>query len=154
MRAILLPALDMPTPHRLLTANAWLLLALAWGLAVWWLLTLELPSSGPASPWMVEALQPGLDKVAHAGLFLVQAVIGARAAAQRMPLRWALSLTVALCLALGLATELRQGLVPGRSADVLDFAADGAGALVGALALGLNRRSTPAPAARPPYRSP
>lgn len=65
---------------------------------------------------------------------------------------------VVLAVLLGVANELQQGLVPGRSPDVADVAVDALGALGGVLArLGLRsregRRFSPTrPGSRPPGR--
>ena len=72
----------------------------------------------------------GLDKVAH---FLLYGALGALAAfgwrrAGRAPRAIAV---LGLACAVGLADELHQSRVPGRSADPFDFLADAAGVLLG-----------------------
>ena len=120
----------------------WALLAVAWALLIWWLLTVESVSvPGLATRWLPEIVLPrGADKAAHAALFLVQAFLCARAAEPRLGLRGALLVAVAFCLAFGVATELRQRALPTRDADAADLAADTAGALAAAAALPLSRR--------------
>ena len=118
----------------------WTLLALAWALLVWWLLTLErLPVPALARGWL-PSLELGTDKIAHAALFLIQAFLFARAAEPRFGYRRALLLAVVFCLAFGAATELRQRTIPTRDADPADFAADTVGAVAAAAALPLSRR--------------
>ncbi len=72
----------------------------------------------------------GADKVGHAILYGVLAVLvwlgGAKSGARR-PWLWAL-LVVGLVAA---GDELHQRIVPGRSSDIHDWAADMTGALVG-----------------------
>ncbi len=72
---------------------------------------------------------PGADKAAHAVLFLLQALLLQRAwsadAATAVALR-----TLAVVVPFAAATELMQLLVPGRSADILDFLLDCAGAVM------------------------
>lgn len=77
-----------------------------------------------------------LDKVVHAALFALCAALCLRGwgASRRLGL-W---LCVAL-LAFGGLTELIQFMVPGRSASLADWAADGVGVLVGACWSGLLR---------------
>jgi VanZ family protein len=93
------------------------------------------------------------DKVVH---FLAYAGLGAGMVSV-LPGAWRRSVT-GLMLAIGAAClygvvdEVIQGFVPGRTADVLDWCADAAGATVGAtfawtLARALRRRSRKAPQA-------
>ena len=125
---------------RRFTPRAWTLLAITWALVIWWLLTLDrLPVPSLADGWL-PSLELGFDKIAHAGLFLVQAFLCARAAETRLGTRRALLLALAICLAFGAATELRQRTIPTRDADPADFAADTVGAAAAAAALPLSRR--------------
>lgn len=73
---------------------------------------------------------PGLDKVAHFGLYGVLGGLAGRGwlRAARMP--GALVVVLAAC-AVGVIDELHQIRVPGRTADPLDFVADAAGVLIG-----------------------
>ncbi len=118
----------------------WALLATAWALFSWWLLTFErLPTPPSVADWFPAVLL-SWDKAGHAALFLVQALLCALAAERRFGLRGALLFAVAFCLAFGAASELRQRAMPTRDADAADLAADGAGALAAAAALPLSRR--------------
>lgn len=100
-----------------------LLLALAWAGAVWYFSS----QSDPPGSGILDV--PAADKLAHFGLFFVQAAL----------LRFAgLSGTAAAfaALVLGAVDELHQAFVPGRSPDLLDLVADGLGAVLGAWAVG------------------
>lgn len=133
---------------RQLSSRTWGLLALVWALLVWGLLTAgQVPGETIVAAWVPLALRPWQDKLAHGALFLVQALLLERAGAARLGRRRAPLLAVALCVALGLVTELRQRSLPGRDADPGDFAADAVGALAYALALPLSRRRERARAA-------
>ena len=126
---------------RRLTAKAWTLLAVAWALLVWWLMTLEgTPVPSAAARWLPTIFEHSYDKAGHAALFLVQAFLCARAAEPRLGLRRALLIAVAFSVAFGVATELRQRAIPTRDADAADRAADVAGARVAAAAMPLSRR--------------
>jgi VanZ family protein len=76
---------------------------------------------------------PGVDKVAHFGVFALLGALCARAfLGMRVRLAW---LWGALAAALyGVSDEIHQSFVPSRSAEVLDAVADAAGALAGAAA--------------------
>ena len=120
---------------------AWPLVAFAWALLVWWLLTFEPRSGAPLDvDWLPVMFLPWTDKLAHAGLFFVQALLVVRAAVERLGRGRALLLAFIVCLALGAATELRQRSVPHRDADLADFGANVAGAMAAAAALPLSRR--------------
>ena len=120
---------------------AWPLVAVAWALLLWWLLTFEPRGEGPlVVDWLPAFSLPWTDKVAHAGLFFVQALLVVRAAVERFGRGRALLLALAVCLVLGAATELRQRAIPHRDADVADFGADVIGTLAAAAALPLSRR--------------
>jgi VanZ family protein len=119
----------------------WTLAAAAWALLVWWLLTFRLPAALPvAVDWLPTTLLPWQDKLAHAGLFFVQALLVERAAVERLLPGRAFLLAIAVCAALGAATELRQRHVAGRDADAGDFAADVIGALAAAVTRSLRAR--------------
>lgn len=93
--------------------------AVAWAGMIWFLSSLP---DVPGTSWLDV---PHADKVAHAGLFFVQAVL----------LRWAgLGFAAAWGFAVvwGGIDELHQRSVPGRNPDLLDFLADTVGALIGA----------------------
>lgn len=78
-----------------------------------------------------------LDKVAHVGLFLTLGFLATWSApgGRMRRIRTALLVVVAW----GVLTELIQGLLPYRSGDPLDLAADLTGGLIGALAGSLTR---------------
>ena len=123
---------------------AWVLAA-AWAMAAWLLLTTPPPPPAALPPWMPASLLawlPSLDKLGHAGLFFVQALLLDRALAAPPggSRRGALAWSIALVALLGAATELRQAWVPGRTADVLDLLADLAGGLAYAALAALIRR--------------
>jgi len=120
---------------RRLPATVWALLALAWALLVWVLLTApDVPPAPLVDAMMPAMLEPWADKLAHAGVFFVQTLLATRAASDRLGARRAALAAVALCAAMGLATERRQRALPGREADAADFAADLVGG-VGAVGL-------------------
>lgn len=93
----------------------------------------SLPITAPA------VLPAGSDLVVHAGLYAALAAALARAWRRR---GWAPSpLPAVVALLYGVTDELHQMLVPGRSADLRDLAADAAGASAGwALARARARR--------------
>ena len=72
------------------------------------------------------------DKLLHAGGYAVLGAFLRLALARVRPARRALVLAVLLASAYGATDELHQLFVPGRSADVRDWAADVVGATAGA----------------------
>jgi len=83
------------------------------------------------------------DKLLHLLEYAVLSFLIARAAVNSRSLKLKLHfrlLAISLAFVYGLSDEFHQYFVPGRCADVLDLFADGAGALLGQLAL----RSCPA----------
>jgi len=96
--------------------------AVAWAAGVWWLSS----QSDPPGSGLLDL--PHLDKAGHAGLFFVQTVLLRLAG-----LRAVAALLVAL--GLGVADELHQAAVPGRSPQLADLAADVAGALAAVAAV-------------------
>ncbi len=105
---------------------AWLPAAL-YMLLIWWLSSQSLTISTANFPFR--------DKGVHAteygvlGVFLAHALSGTFAGLTRARLwLWSVALTVLF----GMSDEIHQAFVPGRSADVLDLAADAVGALLGA----------------------
>lgn len=103
--------------------------ALAWALVI---LVLCLLPGGRLPEWDWFALLD-LDKVVHAGMFLVQALLLAQAfkggAGPRRHIAWA----VAASVAYGLATELLQGMEAlGRRTDPNDMIANTVGAFLAA----------------------
>lgn len=96
--------------------------AVAWALLLLWL------GSRPSLPLPPSALP--IDKLAHFGAY---GVLGALLGAgwwrnDRRPAAW---IMLVLFVAVGAVDELNQTRVPGREADVVDFAADAAGVLAG-----------------------
>jgi VanZ family protein len=74
------------------------------------------------------------DKTAHAAAYAVLAVLAARAAGGGLPRRVTPPIAViALTIASGYGAfdEVHQSIVPGRSADIADWYADTAGAVIG-----------------------
>jgi len=73
-------------------------------------------------------LPPGTDKAAH---FLMYGIGGALAAwgGRKAGSARAAWLGLGLVILTGIADELHQGTVPGRDSDIMDLAADTAGAL-------------------------
>jgi VanZ family protein len=129
-----------------LRRSVWTLLALVWAAVVWLLLTLPAP---PSLPSLLAPLPPLLqamaDKATHAALFLVQALLAHRAlqpngGGDRRHARTSLAVALALTLAYGLATELRQASVPGRDPSAGDLAADGGGGIAYAALLAASGR--------------
>lgn len=75
------------------------------------------------------ALPAGVDKLVHLGLY---AVLGGLAGwgwfrARRWPAAW---WPIAAVMLVGACDEMHQRTVPGRSAEIMDFLADAAGAVV------------------------
>jgi VanZ family protein len=89
--------------------------AAAWAATLFWL------SSRPTLPGPEV---PYLDKVAHFGAY---AVLGALLAWGADRSRVTLAVAVVLGVLYGASDEIHQMYVPGRSPDVLDWAADAAG---------------------------
>ncbi len=88
------------------------------------LLTLAPLPEGAGRP-----LLPGLDKLAHAGMFGLLALALAK---DLRPFRGGKALFACMAaLALALGTELAQGGIPGRGADAADALADLAGFALG-----------------------
>ena len=88
-------------------------------------------------------LQNALHAPAYAGL-LVLATLSLPMSARVSP--GALLGTALACIALGGVLELAQALVPGRAADPLDAVLNGAGVVLGVLAVLIWARATRAPA--------
>ena len=107
--------------------------ALIWAAAVW---TIGGMQSTPSVPGGL-----GLDKVAHFTMYGVLGFLLARGWAAVGWRRGAWLLPVLIALLLGIADELRQRSLPGRSADVADWVADLSGASTGVfIALRVARR--------------
>ncbi len=107
--------------------------ALSWFLLVGYSLLIFIQSSLPSIDMGTDL--PGMDKVLHLAAYTLMGVLACRALATRPRLETALTLFMAafaFTLLFGLSDEWHQSFVPSRTADVLDFAADGLGALLGA----------------------
>lgn len=88
--------------------------------------------SGPQEPppfWF-----PGLDKLAHAALFGVLALLLFRAFSASSEARRAVVLAVVFTALYGASDEWHQSFNAARTVELLDFAADCAGGIAGALA--------------------
>jgi VanZ family protein len=106
--------------------------ALIWAAVVWIIGGLQSTPSVPAGA--------GLDKAAH---FLMYGLLGFLLARGWSVVGWRgpWLLPVSIALLLGVADEVRQRTVPGRSADVADWVADVSGASAGVfIALRMTRR--------------
>jgi len=118
--------------RRPLPAAAWAALAVAWAAAIFW------ASSRPHPfPFLPEGLL-AQDKLLHAAVYAVLgALVVASLARTGLGLARAVVASALLSAAYGATDEWHQSYVPNRTADPGDLAADAAGALVGAAALGV-----------------
>jgi VanZ family protein len=106
----------------------------AWAPSALWALAIFTMSALPARD--LPALPVvNADKVVHAIVYAGLAALIARALRLTANLRgaWLPLLATLLATGYGASDELHQRLVAGRSSDVMDLVADGAGALLGAL---------------------
>ena len=102
---------------------------LAWGPAVLWAAVLFFLSSLSDPPQPESFQLPGLDKVAHFGMYAVLGALLARGReAGGTPSHAAVLLLGALY---GVSDEWHQSFVPGRQVSALDWAADLAGLAAG-----------------------
>jgi VanZ family protein len=111
--------------------------ALAWGALIF-------VASHQSQPIPVGPPFPHADKVAHLGIYAVLAGLAARALlGLGQGGRRAVWLAIVLCSLYGALDEWHQSFVPGRDPDPLDWAADTAGAGLGAaLVVVLPRRKS------------
>lgn len=79
-------------------------------------------------------LFPGADKLVHFAMFALFGLAARADAAARGRLRAGATAAAAFGLFLAAGTELAQAFIPGRGADLADFAADAAGLAFGLLA--------------------
>lgn len=109
--------------------------AIVWAVAVWLIGGMQDTPSVPGGL--------GLDKVAHFTMYGVLGFLLARGwSATGRPRWWPVPLLLALLL--GVADEMRQLSVPGRSGEAADWIADTAGASLGMyVALRMARRRRP-----------
>ncbi len=75
----------------------------------------------------------GTDKIGHVGEYLVLGALLARSLGARAALRLLLAAWIGMAV-FGALDELHQYFIPGRTPDVMDWAADAAGAVAGLLA--------------------
>lgn len=88
--------------------------------------------SAQSQPADIE-LPSGADKVIHAGVYFVLGALTARALrGYDFPAVKAARLALILCAVFGISDEFHQSTVPGRVPDMMDWAADLIGALIGA----------------------
>lgn len=88
---------------------------------------------GGSQPQAVGLFEPPLDKVVHAFYYAVITQCLGRLICLR------LSLSIFLALSIGIADELHQLYLPGRSADILDLIADAIGITLSALIIKLSK---------------
>lgn len=113
-----------PTRVGLAWAPAILYMAL-----IWWLSSLSLPD---VRLHTFPFGDKGVHFVEYGGLAFLVAHAARRTWARHHPAR-TLALAVWITVLWGLVDEIHQAFVPGRSSEVLDIVADGAGAVAGAL---------------------
>jgi VanZ family protein len=108
----------------------------AWELTGLWALVIFALSSIPGKALPPVQLFAGIDKVAHLAIYAVLGGLAFVAARKTWTLSRPSTVLIATALALlyGVTDEIHQLFVPARSADPLDVAADGLGALLGAIA--------------------
>jgi len=100
-----------------------------WTWVVGWAVFIEVlllwpsPPDVPRLPWGI-----GFDKIAHAVLFAVQAMLGAWALAESRRPAWP---ALVGAIAFAALTEVQQQLMPSRAMELGDFLADAAGAVIG-----------------------
>lgn len=100
-----------------------------WALVVGWAMLIEVLLLWPSPPDVSQlAWGVGLDKIVHAGLFAVQAALGAWALEERRRSAWP---ALVGAIAFGALTEVQQQLMPSRAMELGDFLADAAGAVIG-----------------------
>lgn len=120
--------------------------ALAWAAGIWWLSST--PDDG--ATWLAISWLdgPGLDKVAHAGLFGVLAALLRLAGASPLA-------AVAAAIGWGVVDEIHQSFVPGRTPELGDLLADAVGAVAAVLAVRwlASRRADARYSERPERRS-
>jgi len=103
-----------------------------WIAPVLWAILIEVLTSWPNPP-SPGFLPSGSDKIIHFKLYAIFAFLVARAVQAGRP-PWRMLAVVALALfAWGAADEWHQLFIPGRSADVADWAVDSIGVLAGLL---------------------
>lgn len=116
-----------------------------WFAPVLWAILIEILTSWPNPP-SVGMLPAGSDKAVHVLLYAVFAFLVARAAQVGRPTSRVMAIVALVLCAWGAVDEWHQIFIPGRGADVADWAADSIGVVAG---LALRR----AWAARPTMRT-
>jgi VanZ family protein len=113
--------------------------SLRWALLWAAVIALLLLAPPALMPGLDQAGASGLDKVGHAFLFLVLALlaVGPVRARHAHPIL----LVIAVCIVYGALIEVVQGLSGLRDAEVLDVVADAVGSCAGTLVPGLWRRA-------------
>jgi VanZ family protein len=108
--------------------------------AIFWAVVIFAASSLPGTSPLLRFFF-GHDKIVHTVVYFCLAFLTFRALYYQsrfpVPARYALLISVVLSLVYGAADELHQLFVPNRSADIRDFLADAAGALVCLLLLSI-----------------
>lgn len=106
---------------------------LAWAVVVCYMAVIFAISS---KPYMPEPKVRGTDKIEH---LLEYAVLGALVfwALRKSGVEWAVFIGAAISAGYGAADEAHQVFVAGRSCSLTDWAADAAGAILGAVVLGM-----------------
>lgn len=100
-----------------------------WTWVLGWAVLIEVLLLWPSPPEVPRLFRSiGFDKIVHAGLFAVQAVLGAWALEERGRSAWP---ALVGAIAFGALTEVQQHLMPSRAMELGDFLADAAGAAVG-----------------------
>jgi len=117
---------------------SWKNLAVLWALVIL-VLTLMPGSDVPAWPW-AEAIH--FDKLVHAGLFGVQAILLGLALMSMVNVRTAFLVALIVAIAYGGIIELLQGeMRMGRDADIFDLFADAVGAGIAYALLRMRHRT-------------
>ncbi len=117
-----------------------------WAPLVAWMLVIFAASSRPRVPFQEDVP----DWISHPVVYLVLAVLAARAFAKASHLEWGVAASVLVfCVAYGISDEWHQSFVPGRHADPWDVVKAGIGALAGLAAYQAWTRRTWAREARP-----
>lgn len=119
---------DSPTSRTARRSALWWIAVVAWAALIF---ALSAQSEGPGRLQLLQF--PGADKLVHAGVFGLLALLLERAT--RRPL-----LALLLASLYGVSDELHQLAVPGRFADPYDWLADSAGASLALVAVSYLRR--------------
>lgn len=100
-----------------------------WAPSAVWAACILVITSVPASALPPMSPFAGADKLVHASMYALFGILAGRAMVRQGALRIAAPLVAIALFAAG--DEWHQQLIPGRSADVLDWMADVAGATIG-----------------------